>query len=62
MHGIQHRITNLIPKTIALFALKFLTGKFGGANWNLLGSKGKGDIIGSTEMVRLAFPNLIVLS
>ncbi len=61
-HGIQHRITNLIPKTIALFALKFLTGEFGGANWNLLGSKGTGNFVGLTDMARLAFPNLLALA
>ena len=60
-HGIQHRITNLIPKTIALFALKFLMGEFGGANWNLLGSKGTGEFVSLTETATLAFPNLLVL-
>ncbi len=51
-HGIQHRVTNLIPMTIALLALKFLMGEFGGANWNLLGSKGVGDSVGSMETTR----------
>ena len=61
-HGIQHRIANLIPKMIALFALEFLTGEFGSANWNLLGSKGTGDFISLTETARLAFPNLLALA
>ncbi len=38
-HDIQHRITNLIPKTILLFTLEFLKGEFGNMNWNLLGYK-----------------------
>ncbi len=45
-HGIQHRITNLIPKTIALFALEFLTGEIGSANRNPFGYKDTGDFVG----------------
>ncbi len=60
-HGIQHRITNLIPTTIALFAIEFLTGEFGGLNWNLLGSKGTGECVGLMEAARLAFPHLLAL-
>ncbi len=33
-------------------------GEFGGMNWNLLGSKGKGEFVGLTETARLAFPDL----
>ncbi len=45
-HDNQHRITNLIPKLIALFALEFLMGEFASVNWNLLRSKGTGTFVG----------------
>ncbi len=60
-HGIQHRITNLIPKTIALFTLEFLAGDWWHEFWNLLRSKGTGDFVGLTGTARLAFPNLLAL-
>ncbi len=47
---------------IALFMLEFLMEEFGDMNWNLLGSKGAGDFVGSMEMARLAFPNLLAFA
>ncbi len=60
-HGIQNRITNLIPKTITLFAFEFPMEEFGSSNWNLLLSKGTGDFVVLTNTARLVFPFLLAL-
>ncbi len=47
---------------IAFFALEFLMGEFGGANWDLLWPKGTGDFVGLMEKTGLVFPNLLALA
>ncbi len=62
MHGIQNRITNLIPMIIALFALEFLTEESGSVYRYFLRSKRTGNFVSSAWTNGLLFSNLLALA